>query len=40
MDTIILVVSCAPLLVRVGWAVWNRRRPGGSSTDGPAFRRR
>jgi hypothetical protein len=32
MDTVILVVSFAPLLVRVGWAVWSRRRPGRSST--------
>ena len=27
MDTVILIVTFAPLVVRVGWAVWSRRRP-------------
>jgi hypothetical protein len=32
MDTVILTVSFAPLIVRVGWAVWSRRRLRRSST--------
>jgi hypothetical protein len=32
MDTLILIVTFVPLVIRIGWAVWSRRRPGGSST--------
>jgi hypothetical protein len=32
MDTVILVVTLVPLALRVGWAVWSRRRMRGSST--------
>jgi len=32
MDTVILIVSLAPLGARIGWAVWSRRRPKRSST--------
>jgi hypothetical protein len=26
MDTVILIVTFLPLVLRVGWAVWSRRR--------------
>jgi hypothetical protein len=26
MDTVILIVTFLPLILRVGWAVWSRRR--------------
>jgi hypothetical protein len=32
MDTLILIVTFAPLVLRVGWAVWSRRRVRRSST--------
>ena len=32
MDSIILIVSFAPILLRVGWAVWGRLRPRSSSS--------
>jgi hypothetical protein len=27
MDTVILIASFGPLILRVGWALWMRRRP-------------
>jgi len=32
MESVILIVSFAPLLLRVGWAVWGRLRPRRSSS--------
>jgi hypothetical protein len=32
MDSIILIVTFAPLLLRVGWAVWGRLRLRRSSS--------
>ena len=32
MDTVILIVTFVPLVLRVGWAVWSRRRLRRSST--------
>jgi hypothetical protein len=32
MDTLMLIVTFAPLVLRVGWAVWSRRRVRRSST--------
>jgi hypothetical protein len=32
MDTVILILTFAPLILRVGWAVWSRRRLRRSST--------
>jgi hypothetical protein len=31
MDTVILIASFGPLIVRVGWALWLRMRPRRSS---------
>lgn len=30
MDTVVLIASFAPLILRVGWVVWGRVRPRGS----------
>jgi hypothetical protein len=32
MNTVILIVTFVPLILRVGWAVWSRRRLRRSST--------